>query len=104
MPYKSEWVPPELFIEHKGVSIYRVYEDDDWDAGSRHYHFTTDMECGEDRHMCDHEDCPHVFDVRQLSTWDEGRKGIELDVLAVTIRKAIDKGELTKDGWVKLDT
>jgi len=29
MPTKSKWVPPELFLEHKGIEIFHAYKDND---------------------------------------------------------------------------
>jgi hypothetical protein len=42
MPYVTEWVENELFIEHQDIRIYHVYKDDDLSAGARTYLFTTD--------------------------------------------------------------
>ena len=31
MPFQTEWIPPEVFLEHKDVTIYHVYKRDDID-------------------------------------------------------------------------
>jgi hypothetical protein len=82
LPYKSEYVAPELFVEHNGVKIYRTYKDDDIDE-PRPFWYTADVE------MIDPSD---EFDVRQLpvklgnldTSSEEGRRAI--------IRAAIDAG------------
>ena len=32
MPYRTEWVDPEVLLEHAGVTVYWTYNDDDIDA------------------------------------------------------------------------
>ena len=31
MPYRTEWVEPEVFVEHQGIVIYHAYNDDQAD-------------------------------------------------------------------------
>ena len=31
MPYRTEWVEPEVFVEHRGTVVYHAYEDQDAD-------------------------------------------------------------------------
>jgi len=71
MPWKNEWVPPEVFLKHREIKVYHVYADDDWDQGPRTYHFTLSEECGETVCDCPKDDCVNVFDVRELPTWEE---------------------------------
>ena len=59
MPYKSVWVAPEIFLEHKGVTVYHVYHDDEFDQGPYELTFTTD----EGSRLDDNE----VFDVASLN-------------------------------------
>ena len=64
MPYHTEWVAPELFIEHNGVKVWHVYKDDDSDNnGPRDYHFVL--------YLYDGEGGGSEFDVRKLSTWKD---------------------------------
>jgi hypothetical protein len=125
MPYQTEWVEPERLLEHKGVTVFYTYRNDNLDESLLDYWFTLDAECG-DVDQC--ENCQHVFDVRELATWrwkplplaghddplspnfgmvrspepepemftTEGDNAIE-----EAIKAAIDSGELTVDGWVK---
>ena len=58
MPYG--WLDPEVFMEHKGVTVYHVYKDDEISQGRRECWYTTDL-CGGD---CDD---PCSFDVRVLT-------------------------------------
>lgn len=41
MPYITEYQPAELFMEHAGVAIYHVYEDNLIDQGARSQRFAT---------------------------------------------------------------
>jgi len=31
MPYRTEWVEPEVFLEHQGIVIYYAYKDEEAD-------------------------------------------------------------------------
>ena len=62
MPYESKWVPPELFIEHKGVKVYHAYEDQDYEGRLTH-HFAVGSE---DDMVCEELT---EFDVRDLPTY-----------------------------------
>lgn len=55
MPCKTEWVDPELFMEHAGVKIYHTYVDDDVDQGRNSNIFSTEA-----------YDDEHQFHVRDL--------------------------------------
>jgi hypothetical protein len=126
MPYKTEWVEPEVRVEHNGIKVYCTYEDDELEQGASDYWFTTAFDCREHGNCC--PGCHHLFDVRELATWrwkplplaghddplspnfgmvrspepepemftTEGDNAIE-----EAIKAAIDSGELTVDGWVK---
>lgn len=62
MPHVTEFRPAKLFMEHKGVEIYHVYEDDDIDQGPRSYWFAVHNDGQVDNaHGAD-----GVFDVRCL--------------------------------------
>jgi hypothetical protein len=59
MPFTSEWVPPEIFLTHKGVIVYHAYKDNDLSNGKATYWYT----------MSEREEQEHEFDVRELPTW-----------------------------------
>lgn len=87
-----KWIPNELTLKHKDVSIYHIYRYDDHEGGVRQHFFGLD-EYGSD----DGTDDGHiVFDVRDLPSYDS-----KLDIKDV-LRKAIDNGEITQD-YVKTE-
>jgi hypothetical protein len=63
MPYIQQYVEPDVFLEHNGVTVYHAYEDGSYYERYT-YHFTTDPE-GEDG------DDEFEFDVRDLPGFDE---------------------------------
>ena len=69
MPTQTNWVEPELFLDHGGVEVFHTYKNDDLDQGPNRFWFTLNPECSVERPACGNEFCPHVFDVRELSTW-----------------------------------
>jgi len=88
MPYR--WVPASVFLEHRGVTVYHVYKDDDVEQGVRQYWFGVREDCS---------DSDDAFDVRLLPNrsghdlcTDAGRRAI--------IREAIDIGTITQEGPV----
>lgn len=90
MPYKTEWVEPEIFLTHKGVTVWHCYKDGEYDR-MLHYWFTvTKVD------LADYDDGEHEFDVRELKAF---RPELDDDPDAV-IRAAIDSGEL-KQGEVR---
>jgi hypothetical protein len=60
MPMKTKWVPPEVFLALKGVTVYRAYKDGDADHPLT-YSFTTSEDPEKE------DDCR--FDARNLRTW-----------------------------------
>jgi hypothetical protein len=74
MPYTSEWAEPEVLLEHKGVTVYHIYKDDDYDQGARRYSYTTDY-LGSDDGSCSCAGggclCCCVFDIRLLPGWTD---------------------------------
>ena len=92
MPYRTEWVDPEVFLTHGDVTIYHLYHGDDFMAGAKQYWFSTTVHGTDDGiGACG------AFDVRTLPTWPE--EGMpEWDVWAWAedaIRDAIDDGYFT---------
>ncbi len=59
MPYG--WIDPEMFLEHKDVTVYHVYKDDEIDAGRRECWYTLDPGQGE---VMGDDDA--IFDIRDL--------------------------------------
>lgn len=68
MPFIMEYQPAKLFMEHNGVSIFHVYNDNDIGQGQRTYWFAT-HEDGDDG---DAHGRNGVFDVRYLPEPDSG--------------------------------
>lgn len=94
MPYRTIQVKAPLFMRHKGVKVYRVFKDDDADAGVlRQYAFTFDPVEGGD-HM---NDGVVNFDVRDLSAFDKKGPQDE-ETIKRAIRKALDRGEIGNQG------
>ena len=59
MPFTTNWIDPEVALEHQGKTIYHTYKNDDYDQMTLTYSFTTDGT----------EDCTeHCFEVRDLKT------------------------------------
>lgn len=59
-PFHTDYVDPDVFLTHKGVTVFHVYKDDDYDNGAREYWFSTSPRAEEGQ--------PGEFDVRELST------------------------------------
>jgi hypothetical protein len=78
MPYRSEWVPAELALEHKGVRVYHTYRNDEMEAGAKIYWFVLDAEDSFD----------DAFDVRDLAVPREVSDPFE------RLRTAVDLGLL----------
>ena len=95
MPFDSSWVPPEVFLRHKGVTVCCTYKNDDINNGARTYWYTLSSD----------EDLEQ-FDVRELSTWQVQQKALgkkvprfgslaEKKVIKMALRQAIDQKLLT---------
>jgi len=121
MPTHTAWIDPELLLEHQGVQVYCTYKEDDYDQGAKRYWFTVNAQCGELDQLCDDQPCRHVFDVRELSTWQPPEQPPfctgandtpenhaawerfweqEEQSIQAAIRSAIERGELTARGWL----
>jgi len=121
MPYRTESVPPELFMEHGGVKVHCTYRGGDIEQGPRTYGYSLDEYCGEDECGCQDHPCKNVFDVRQLPNWTEPPhppfligpdatqenskawdayydQKVEKNHIKSIIREAIDRGLLHKTG------
>ena len=53
MPYKTEWIDPEIFLEHGGIIILHTYKDDDFDRRLTYWYAIDD-------------EPEQVFDVRAI--------------------------------------
>ena len=118
MPYRLTWMKPELFHAAKGVRVYHTYHDDDFTRGPTSHWFTLHPQCELESCRCEKENCPHIFDVRELSTWRQPsptnrttshhrtvnpsarrrNRQRERRAIRTAIVKAIESGELTRDG------
>lgn len=59
MPYVTQWVEADLFLEHQGVRVWHTYSEQEYDSPN-HYWFTADEDnTNEESH----------FDVRELPTY-----------------------------------
>lgn len=83
MPTISEWVEPEVFLEHNGVKVYHTYRDDDMSQGACEFIFTLHPQCSTETCCCTTE-CRYVFDVRDLDRLYRFRN------MRDVIRQAID--------------
>ncbi len=120
MPTQIIWTDPELFLEHGGVRVFHTYKEDDMDQGPRCYEFTLNAQCGVVDSLCDDQPCRHVFDVRQLSTWQPPQQPPyctgandtlenhvaweryweqEQAAMKTAMAAAIEQGELSERGW-----
>jgi hypothetical protein len=120
MPFRHEWVDPEIALKHRGLTVYHTYKYDDIGQGPRWYTFTLNPDCGEDSCLCAGT-CKNVFDVRELPNWvepphppilagpddtPENRKAwdrwrrdrVEEKHIRAVIQEAIDRGFLSKEG------
>lgn len=82
MPYETVYVPAEIALEHKGVTVYHTYKNDDVNQPRRDYGFSVEEDSHEDE----------AFDVRDFKAYINGLDPIE------NLKLAIDAGELAVDG------
>jgi hypothetical protein len=85
MPYISEWVPNELFLEHNGVQIFRTYRYDEGEA--RRFSFGTASDTTDE-----YDDTN--FSVLDLPTFTVSQKDADETVIKTAIKLAIDHGLL----------
>lgn len=86
MPYRTEWVDPEVFIEHDGVSVYHLYDDDNIEGRRMTYWYSTSPDCSPD----DPIGPGGPIDVREPSSFvDDSTEGHKAAFVA-----AIDTGEV----------
>ncbi len=89
MPHLSESVPAELFLEHNGIKIYRVYRNDDIDEGPRDFRFDTREDSREYGSFC----CVDMATKLNIAVpgWND-------DLAKMNVLKAaIDAGLITTD-------
>jgi len=85
MPYISEWVPNELFLEHNGVRIFRTYRYDEGEA--RRFSFGTASDTTDE-----YDDTN--FSLLDLPTWRGPQKDADETKIKDAIKLAIDGGHL----------
>lgn len=112
MPFRSEWVGPEVALEHGGVTLWHIYKDDDIEKGPRTWSFAL--------HPTEDNDEEGGIDVKELPNWTEpphppymGVGGdnapenedawrryheddIEAKHILAALKEAIDRGALTQ--------
>lgn len=71
------YIPPDEYVEHKGIIVYHTYVDGDYN-NPMEYWFTTDV----------NESQENEFDIRDLKCFNED------DDFKEIIKKAIDTGEI----------
>lgn len=102
MPWRTDWVDPEVFLRHKGVTVYHSYKDNTASQPLR-YWYTTNPEYSETSFSGKSD--PYEFDVRMLQfpVAEGGRQVVEAltppfanetEQIADKIRRAIDAGML----------
>ena len=93
MPYKTEWIEPEILTEYNGVTVYYVYKDNDYEQARENW-FTTDKEAANEGEG----DQDYVYDARVLAEQLKMERSIRCgaDELFGNMRRvfwaAIDKG------------
>lgn len=90
MPY--QWVKPEVFMQHNGVTVYHVYKNDHWEDGVRDCWYAL---CEDDESIFDYRDLPGIPD-SELAKYE---KLFEGNGAQQVIAHAIDVGYF--DGWDK---
>jgi len=91
MPYKTEWVAPEVFLEYAGVTVYHTYKHDDIEQGPRGDRFVTNEGDGEDSQT------ESLFFVDELDNYVDPPPGDEwphVKHYEQMVREAIDLGEI----------
>ncbi len=94
MPYRTKWEAPEVFLTHKGVTVWHVYRNNDMGDGARTPWFSLAEEEG------DGDGPPFEFDEREVhlpEDWDD------TGVITIEdgIKAAIEAGILTNEEGFK---
>lgn len=84
MPYISKWVEPDVFLTHKGVTIYRIYKNDCIENGYRTFWFGYAPSCDDEGTDC--------FDVRGLPTYKDSDSAEDAMIEAIDLGFLTDKG------------
>ena len=72
MPYKREWIEPEIVASVNGITVYRHYKNEEY-YNAYCYHFKAVSSCVDSKEV---EDYPS-FDVRELSTYEKDRYKVD---------------------------
>lgn len=96
-------MPAEVFMEHRGVTIYHVYKSDHFDEGVRQYWYSLDPDSS-DSAILEYQG----FDIRDLPAWKDCHTSLK--PFEDALRLAIDRGELNElitealqEGGVEMD-
>ena len=94
MPYSNRWINNPKFTTHKGITIYRIYKNDEVDCGMRDYWFGLAPDSSDEG--------MDSFDIRELPTWDPAADEVEdtRKGFRKIIKAAIDQGIIYRDGDV----
>lgn len=93
MPTKTEWVEPELYLEHNDVYVFYLYKNDEIEQGTRTYCFTLDPSVGE----LDDRWGEVLVDVRDFPDFQDGSYLIRDEVIRAFIIDLIDRGIIVRD-------
>jgi hypothetical protein len=107
MPFSSEWVEPQLFLDWRGVRVYRCYHDNSFNQGPLDFCFTLcrfcepGSCCGDCLALDGARVCRAVSDVRDLPGYAERRRHADLDhEHREFLKTAIAARSLTAEGVV----
>jgi hypothetical protein len=85
MPFSSEWVEPAVFLDWRGVRVYRCYRDNSVNQGPLDFCFTVcrfcepGSCCGDCLAVDGSRECRAVFDARDLPGYAERHRHADLD-------------------------
>lgn len=94
MPYKSEWVPADVYLTHKNVNIYHVYRYNDIENGKREYHFSLSQDSDDNP---SYSNDPTGFDVRDLESWPLAEGSTEEEKIKDALIRSIESYELSPE-------
>jgi hypothetical protein len=125
MPYRSDWIEPEIALEHGGLFVLHTYKNDDVESGTSGVFFRVSAS-NDSVDLATVESEQDSFDVREIPDpptgpklsdhppylsgkteeeraqlqplWTAWHNGGELAATENTLRYAIDQGWLTADG------
>lgn len=91
MPYRTDWVDPEVFMVHNGVTIWHVYKGDQIEQEPRQYRYAFSRQAADDG-----DGFEFTFDVRDLPGGLHIQTyGGDTDEIKRVIAAAIDAGRIS---------